>query len=69
MTDNQRLWHWRTLCAAQRGTGLHGLKVIVLIVSISDFLIRMRISSQIFEIDLALYFGQIGKPHRKNFHF
>ena len=35
----------------------------------SDFLIRMRISSQILEIDLALYFGKIGKPHRKNFHF
>jgi hypothetical protein len=35
----------------------------------SDFLIRMRISSQILEIDLALYFGKIGKPHRENFHF
>ena len=35
----------------------------------TDFLIRMRISSQILEIDLALYFGKIGKPHRKNFHF
>ena len=28
----------------------------------------MRISSQILEIDLALYFGKIGKPHRENFH-
>ena len=37
--------------------------------SSSDFLIRMRISSQIWEIDLALYFGKIGKPHRENFHF
>ena len=35
----------------------------------SDFLIRMRISSQILEIDLALYFDKIGKPHRENFHF
>ena len=35
----------------------------------SDFLIRMRISSRILEIDLALYFGKIEKPHRENFHF
>ena len=28
----------------------------------------MRISSQILEIDLALYVGKIGKPHRENFH-
>ena len=35
----------------------------------SDFLIRMRISSQILEIDLALYFRKIASPHRENFHF
>jgi len=27
----------------------------------------MRISSQIFEIDFALNFGKIEKPHRENF--
>jgi hypothetical protein len=35
----------------------------------SDFMIRMRISSQIQEIDLALNFGKIGRHHCENFHF
>ncbi len=35
----------------------------------SDFLIRMRISSKTQEIDLALNFGKIGRLHRENFHF
>ena len=35
----------------------------------SDFLICMRISSQILEIDLVLFFGKIGRTHRENFHF